>query len=35
MELAEKAPDIDLDRKEVEGEDKYIDKKYALRKIGL
>jgi AbrB family looped-hinge helix DNA binding protein len=35
MELAEKAPDIDLDREEVESEDKYIDKKYALRKIGL
>jgi transcriptional pleiotropic regulator of transition state genes len=34
-ELEEIAPDLDLDRVSVEMEDKYFDKKYALRKIGL
>ena len=33
--LEEMAPSLDLDIVEVEGEDKYIDREYALRKIGL
>ena len=34
-ELEELAPSLDLDTVEIEGEDKYIDREYALRKIGL
>ncbi|MEM2630838.1 MAG: AbrB/MazE/SpoVT family DNA-binding domain-containing protein [Candidatus Bathyarchaeia archaeon] len=34
-ELEEIAPSLELDTIEVEGEDKYIDREYALRKIGL
>ena len=33
--LEELAPSLDLDVVEVEGEDRYIDREYALRKIGL
>lgn len=33
--LEETAPSLDLDRVEVKGEDKYIDREYALRKIGF
>jgi len=33
--LKEIAPSLDLDVVEVEGEDKYVDREYALRKIGL
>jgi len=33
--LEEIAPSLDLDVVEVEGEDKYVDREYALRKIGL
>ena len=35
IELEEAAPSLDIDTVKVEGEDKYIDKKCALRKIGL
>ena len=34
-ELEELTPSLDLDTVEIEGEDKYIDREYALRKIGL
>jgi len=34
-ELEEMAPSLELDTVKVEGEDKYIDKEYALRKIGV
>jgi len=33
--LEEIAPSLDLDVVEVEEEDKYVDREYALRKIGL
>jgi len=33
--LEDTAPSLDLDIVEVEGEDKYVDREYALRKIGL
>lgn len=33
--LEETAPSLDLDVIEVTGEDKYVDREYALRKIGL
>ena len=33
--LEELVPNLDLDVVEVEGEDKYVDREYALRKIGL
>lgn len=33
--LSELVPSLDADTVEVEGEDKYIDEEYALRKIGL
>ena len=34
-ELEELAPSLDLDVEEFEGEDKYFDREYALRKIGI
>jgi AbrB family looped-hinge helix DNA binding protein len=34
-ELEETAPSLDIDTVKIEGEDKYIDREYALRKIGL
>jgi len=34
-ELEEIAPSLEFDTVKVMGEDKYIDKEYALRKIGL
>ena len=34
-ELEELTPSLDLDTEEFEGEDKYFDREYALRKIGL
>jgi AbrB family looped-hinge helix DNA binding protein len=34
-ELEEMAPSLELDTVKVEGEDKYIDREYALRKIGV
>ena len=34
-ELEEVAPSLELDTVKVEGEDKYIDSEYALRKIGV
>jgi AbrB family looped-hinge helix DNA binding protein len=34
-ELEEIAPSLELDTVKVEGEDKYVDKEYALRKIGI
>ena len=34
-ELEELTPSLDLDIEEFEGEDKYFDREYALRKIGL
>ena len=34
-ELEEVAPSLELDTVKVEGEDKYIDSEYALRKIGI
>ncbi len=34
-ELEEIVPSLELDRVRVEGEDKYVDREYALRKIGL
>jgi len=34
-ELEDIAPSLELDIMEVEGEDKYVDRKCALRKIGL
>ena len=34
-ELEEMAPSLELDTVKVEGEDKYIDREYALRKIGI
>lgn len=34
-ELEEIAPSLELDTVEVEGGDKYIDREYALRKIGV
>jgi len=34
-ELEELAPSLDLDIEKFEGEDKYFDREYALRKIGL
>ena len=34
-ELEEIVPSLELDRVRVEGEDKYVDRGYALRKIGL
>lgn len=33
--LEEIAPSLDLDRVEARGEDKYIEREYALRKIGF
>jgi len=33
--LEDIAPSLDLDVVDVEGEDKYVDREYALRKIGL
>jgi len=35
VELEELAPSLDVDVEEFEGEDKYFDREYALRKIGL
>jgi len=34
-ELEEIAPSLELDMVKVEGEDKYVDREYALRKIGI
>jgi len=34
-ELEEIAPSLELDTVKIEGEDKYVDREYALRKIGL
>jgi len=34
-DLDEIAPSLEVDAVEVEGEDKYVDSEYALRKIGL
>jgi len=34
-ELEEVAPSLELDTVKVEGEDRYIDSEYALRKIGI
>jgi len=34
-ELDEVAPSLELDTVKVEGEDKYVDREYALRKIGI
>jgi len=34
-ELEEMAPSLELDTVKVEGEDKYVDREYALRKIGI
>jgi len=34
-DLEEIAPSLEVDAVEVEGEDKYVDSEYALRKIGL
>jgi len=34
-ELEELAPSLELDAVKVEGEDKYFDREYALRKIGI
>ena len=34
-ELEETAPSLELDTVKVEGEDKYIDREFALRKIGI
>jgi hypothetical protein len=34
-ELEEVAPSLELDTVEVESEDKYLDREYALRKIGI
>ncbi|MGQ9543670.1 MAG: AbrB/MazE/SpoVT family DNA-binding domain-containing protein [Candidatus Bathyarchaeia archaeon] len=34
-ELEEIAPSLELDTVKVEGEDKYVDREHALRKIGL
>ena len=34
-DLEEIAPSLEVDTVEVEGEDKYVDSEYALRKIGL
>jgi len=34
-ELEEIAPGLELDTVKVEGEDKYVDREYALRKIGI
>jgi len=34
-ELEEMVPSIELDAVKVEGEDKYFDREYALRKIGV
>jgi len=34
-ELEEIAPSLEIDAVEVEGEDKYVDREYALRKIGV
>lgn len=34
-ELEEMVPSLDLDTVKVEGEDKYFDREYALRKIGV
>jgi len=34
-DLEEIAPSLELDTVEVEGEDKYVDSEYALRKIGI
>jgi len=34
-ELGEIAPSLELDTVKVEGEDKYVDREYALRKIGI
>ena len=34
-ELEEIIPSLEVDTVEVEGEDKYVDSEYALRKIGL
>jgi AbrB family looped-hinge helix DNA binding protein len=34
-ELEEIAPSLELDAVKVEGEDKYVDREYALRKIGI
>jgi AbrB family looped-hinge helix DNA binding protein len=34
-ELEEIAPSLELDTVKVEGEDKYVDREYALRKIGI
>lgn len=33
--LVEIAPSLDTDRVKISGEDKYVDREYALRKIGL
>ena len=35
VELEELAPSLDVDVEGFEGEDKYFDREYALRKIGL
>jgi len=34
-DLEEVAPSLEVDTVEVEGEDKYVDSEYALRKIGI
>jgi len=34
-ELEEIAPSLELDTVKVEGEDKYVDREYAFRKIGI
>ena len=34
-ELEEIAPSLEFDAEEVEGEDEYVDREYALRKIGV
>ncbi len=34
-ELEEIVPSLELDTVKVEGEDKYVDREYALRKIGV
>jgi len=34
-DLEEIAPSLELDTVKVEGEDKYVDREYALRKIGI
>ncbi|MBC7090729.1 MAG: hypothetical protein H5T50_02290 [Nitrososphaeria archaeon] len=35
VELEEIAPSLELDTVKVEGEDKYVDREYALHKIGI